>query len=478
MHFLFMLMGFALFLAIPVKAQYSIRGEVTDPENEALTGAVVLLNEGGQSKLTDRSGQFRFDNLEQGNYKLEVRFVGFNTFQTEIQLLGDTSLFIGLIKAVKELDEVVVKDNFARIRERTEPIAIEVVEENYLLNQRSGSLVQTLDRLPGIKSMGIGSSQSKPLIRGLGFQRVVVVENGIKHEGQQWGLDHGLEIDQFGASHVEVIKGPASILYGSDAIGGVINIRDLFIPRKNSIGGRIESGIQTNNDLYAISASLYGRKENLYAKLRFSLSDYADQKIPADSIAYFSRYFKLKDRRLRNTAGNERNVGFTVGYDANRWRSSVSLSSVSMESGFFANAHGLEIRRSRIDYDRSYRDIDLPYHQVNHLKVYTNNTIDLPWGELSLDAGWQGNYRREFSEAIGHGFMPDPPDNLEREFIKNVVDLNSGWVYTNSAGYRIQAGINLSVEQNRIGGWGYIIPAYLSAETKHHSFLCLWWPFL
>lgn len=453
-----------MFLAFPIKAQYIIDGRVTDPENQVLTGAVILLNEGGQTKLSNSMGQFTFEDLEEGIYTLEVRFVGFTPYRMEFNLVGDTSLVVSLTKAVKELEEVVVKDNFARARERTEPIAIEVVEENYLLSHRSGSLIQTLDRLPGIKSMGIGSSQSKPLIRGLGFQRVVVAENGIKHEGQQWGMDHGLEIDQFGASHVEVIRGPASILYGSDAIGGVINIRDLFIPKKLTLGGKIESGLQTNNDLYAISASLYGRKENLYAKLRFTLSDYADQKIPADSIAYYSRYFRLKDKRLRNTAGNERNLGITLGYDANKWKSSITLSSVTLKSGFFANAHGLEIRRSRIDYDRSFRDMDLPYQQVNHLKMLINSTLELSRGQFIIDAGWQRNYRKEFSEAIGHGYMPDPPDNLEREFIRDGLEIHSGWIYTNSSGSRIQAGLNLSARQNRIGGWGYIIPAYRSSD--------------
>lgn len=98
--------------------------------------------------------------------------------------------------------------------------------------------MQSLEKIPGVKAMSVGSNESKPTIRGLGFNRVVVAENGIKHEGQQWGDDHGLEIDQYDIDHAEVIKGPASLSYGSDAIGGVINLTSTAVPcRKTDSSG-------------------------------------------------------------------------------------------------------------------------------------------------------------------------------------------------------------------------------------------------
>ena len=93
------------------------------------------------------------------------------------------------------------------------------VSHEFLQQNFSGSLMQTLEAIPGVKAMAIGSGQSKPVIRGLGFNRLVISEDGIKHEGQQWGDDHGLEIDQFAIDRAEVVKGPAALLYGSDAIG-------------------------------------------------------------------------------------------------------------------------------------------------------------------------------------------------------------------------------------------------------------------
>ena len=104
--------------------------------------------------------------------------------------------------------------------------------------------------MPGITSIDIGSGQSKPVIRGLGFNRVVVVENNIKHEAQQWGADHGLEIDQYAVDIIEIIKGPASLEYGSDAIGGVIDMKNRKVPAVNSFGGTIDLSGKTNNDFF------------------------------------------------------------------------------------------------------------------------------------------------------------------------------------------------------------------------------------
>ena len=86
------------------------------------------------------------------------------------------------------------------------------IGKEFLQNNFSGSLMQSLRGIPGVKAMSIGSGQSKPTIRGLGFNRMVVTEDGIKHEGQQWGDDHGLEIDQFAIDHIDVVKGPAALL--------------------------------------------------------------------------------------------------------------------------------------------------------------------------------------------------------------------------------------------------------------------------
>lgn len=327
------------------------------------------------------------------------------------------------------------------------------IEENF-----SGSLMQTLSRLPGVQAMNVGSGESKPVIRGLGFNRVLVAENGIKHEGQQWGDDHGLEIDQYAIDQAEVIKGPASLTYGSDAIGGVINLKSNTMPLKK-FAGQVNIFGRTNNESIGSSVRLTGRNGKFWYKANATWMDYADYKVPADSIEYYSYWIKLKDQRLRNTAGREMDGNLMLGYAGNRWNTSFRIADVNAKAGFFANAHGLEVRLSDIDYDSSRRDIDLPYHTVNHFWV--SNHTDWNWadGMLESNFAYQNNRQRELAEPVSHGYMPIPTNTLERSFTKQTFSTNVK-AMLQMGKHDLQAGGNVEYQRNRQGGWGFILPDF------------------
>src|SRR5690606_34282423 len=156
-----------------------------------------------------------------GKYVLSVHMVGYAPYRSEVNLTDeDVSLTVYLTPGIHMLKEVVVHDKTS-LKKDEYPLNTDIVSSQFVHRYLGGSLMQTLGRLPGVSMIGIGSGQSKALIRGMGFNRVVTVEKGIKHEGQQWGADHGLEIDQFATGDIEVIRGGASFMYGSDAIGGV-----------------------------------------------------------------------------------------------------------------------------------------------------------------------------------------------------------------------------------------------------------------
>ncbi len=327
------------------------------------------------------------------------------------------------------------------------------IEENF-----NGSLMQTLSKLPGVQAMNVGSGESKPMIRGLGFNRVLVTENGIKHEGQQWGDDHGMEIDQYAIDQAEVIKGPASLMYGSDAIGGVINLKSNTVPIKK-FAGQVYLFGRTYNESIGSSIRLMGRNEKLWYKVNATWVDYADYKVPTDSIEYYSYWIKLKDQRLRNTAGRELDGNVMLGYAGNRWNTSFRIADVNTKAGFFANAHGLEVRLSGIDYDSSYRDIDLPYHTINHLLV--SNHTDWSWsgGTLEGDFAYQNNHQQELSEPVSHGYMPIPPNTLERSFTKQTFSANVK-AMLRIGSHELQMGANAEHQHNRRGGWGFILPDF------------------
>lgn len=247
-------------------------------------------------------------------------------------------------------------------------LSIEVADKDFLRNHFTGNLIQALEHIPGVRSMDIGSGFSKPMIRGMGFNRISVNENGIKQEGQQWGSDHGLEIDAFNIERVTVRKGPSSLLYGSDAMGGVVEITQAPPPFDNQIFGEAMVLGKSVNETFGGSVLLGLKKSAWYTKFRYSEQRFGDYRIPTDTIVYLTQKIPIYNRKLKNTAGIERNISSYTEYRSGKYYSNYSISNAYQKTGFFPGAHGIP-DISRVQDDGDDRNIELPYSKVNHLKI-------------------------------------------------------------------------------------------------------------
>ncbi|MCG6189876.1 TonB-dependent receptor [Maribellus maritimus] len=464
---------FILIAATNAQELYIFSGAVSDNDDNVLPGASVVLSTGNKGTVTDADGRFYFSNLEAGTYFINVSFVGYKTFRDTLKIRSNQNVDIKLQPSVMTLHEVVVEDNYAQKQKREDSRNIEVINDRFVKMNLSGSLMKSLERLPGVSTIDIGSGQSKPLIRGLGFNRIVVVENGIKHEGQQWGEDHGLEIDQYAVDRVEVVKGPASLMYGSDAIGGVIDIKQLGVPAENSYGGSVDLTGKNNNNLVGTSIDVFARKKAFYYTGRVTLLDFADYRVPTDSVDIYSYKAALYKNYLRNTAGNEQNFHFSFGAIGQRFTTRFYFSDLHSRNGFFANAHGLEPRN--VDtalHDRSNRDIQYPYQEVNHLKITNQSEWHGNKLNVEMELGFQNNFRQEWSKYVSHGYMPaNFPDtisfnpDLEREFDKDVYSGNLKVSFEPVENLSLTAGIINEFQNNNIGGRGFIIPAFTQFAT-------------
>lgn len=449
-----------------LQAQHILSGTITTNRLSPLDGAHIHIDK--QVASTNPDGKYVISDLPSGKHRIVVSFVGYQSKDTVITILGETKIDFRLKPDVSNLSEVVVKTESASEKDKkSSAVGVENISNQYLKKNLGGSLMQSLENIGGVTSIGIGSGQSKPVIRGLGFNRVVVTESGIKHEGQQWGADHGLEIDQYGVGSVRLVKGPQSLVYGSDAIGGVIEIEKPKPPLEHSFAGSVEFTGKTNNNLFGSSVNLFGRQKKFFFDARFTSIDYADYKVPTDYITIYSYRAQLHDQRLRNTAGNERNLHLSTGYIGDKISSIFYISNLHTKSGMFANAHGLEPRNVDTDlHDASNRDIQNPYQDVNHLKVINRTKFHSGRHDFQMDLGFQFNHREEFSDYISHGSMPPVypdymqiPETLEREFSKNVYALNFRDNFSIGR-HEITAGINLEHQNSRSGGWGFVIPTY------------------
>lgn len=452
----------------------SLSGKVVSRTGQPLTGATVTLMPEKFNALSDADGTFIFNQVEKGRHSVMVSFVGFKSITKSVSIKSEAANLGDLTMQSDEaqLKEVTVKDNYEQLRQQQVSLNIDIASADYIRRNLGGSLMQSLEKLPGVKTIGIGSGGSKPLIRGLGFNQVVVIENGVRHEGQQWGADHALEIDQFAAGRVEVIKGPSAFLYGSEAIGGAIDIKPAAVPVAGTAGGAVDLTAKSNHGLYGGSLNLYGRKGHLFADARVTWQTYGDYRVPADSIFVYDFGVPLYKNRLRNTAGQERNLHLRAGWITAPFESVFYISNTFSKSGFFANAHGLEPRRVDLDlHDGSSRDIQLPFQQVSHTKMINRSEFRYGQNRLNIELGYQHNFRQEHSQYVNHGYMPpvypseqSTPETLERQYDKNVFSIN---VKNELALERHTLTIGASGEhqRNTIGGWGFLIPAFSQSSA-------------
>lgn len=451
---------FSFYPIVFAQNTFQINGVVLDAQTLApIEGAYVIGK--GISSISSPVGLFTLNNGMEGRCTLTISHLGYTSKTITITAKPEMeTVKVYLDGTTTALEKVEIISKSKHRKEKETPLISQTVSKEFLEENRENSLMQTLSKIPGVSTITIGSGQSKPVIRGLGFNRVVVVQNGVKHEAQQWGSDHGLEIDQYGIDDLEIIKGPASLLYGSDAIAGVVNIKPTATPIENSFGGEVNLLGESNNSLFGISTGIQARKDNWFYRGRLTFRDYGDYKVPTDRINYENYIFELHENHLRNTAGLEANASFSVGYVSGKVKSETFISNVYAKNGFFANAHGLEVRTSRIDYDSSARDIDLPFHKVNHIKITNNTIINANRHTWYIETGFQNNNREEHSEPVPHGYMPKPNDSKEREFNKNTFSLNISDAFQLKNTHVLQIGTNVEFQQNTIGGWGFLIPEY------------------
>ena len=204
---------FFLVMSSPIWGQVS--GFVYDENKTALPSCNVLLLPDSVLTLTDEAGRFTFSRLQDGDYNLIASYVGYNSDTTSIKVKNGSSIILNirLQPSTTYLQSIEVTEEHAK---QEETLQAEHIHEDFFKKNLEGSFAKSIEKLPGISAINVGVGIAKPVIRGLSSNRIIVNHQGIKQESQQWGSDHGLEIDQFDVERVEIIKGPGSLQYGSD----------------------------------------------------------------------------------------------------------------------------------------------------------------------------------------------------------------------------------------------------------------------
>ena len=236
------------------KTKPAIKGVVTDSRDNPLPGVNVAFPQLSRGTYTKSDGSYSIQNLPTGSYTLVFSFVGYENKNREVTLEpGETvTLDIRLQRSLIEEETITVTGTPYASDPLTTPADVDVLTGNTKFSRQQTSLGASLEELAGISSISTGSQMGKPVIRGLSGSRVRVLDDGVAMDYQQYGVRHGPNVDPFTSERIEVVRGAASVQYGSDALGGAVNVISNSLPdavdEQPFLRGQTLGEFSTNND--------------------------------------------------------------------------------------------------------------------------------------------------------------------------------------------------------------------------------------
>ena len=442
--------------AHPDADKATLSGKVTDKlTGELLPGVNIYIPDLKTGTISNLDGTYLIENLPSTKVLVQVSFTGYNLVSVTIDL-GTIAIYdFALEESVNELHEIVVTGTSGSGEKNRTPTPISTIPRTELLQNSSSNIIDAIARQPGISQVTTGVGISKPVIRGLGYNRVVTVMDGIRQEGQQWGDEHGIEVDEFAVHKVEILKGPASLTYGSDAMAGVINLLSAPTLPEGQIIGNFLANYQTNNGLLAYSANIAGNKKGLIWDFRYS-----NKKAHAYQNAY--------DGDVLNSGFNENTLSGIIGLNKSWGYTHLHVSAYHMTPGIVEgdrdSATGqfikpavlndtTEVTEIASDDDfKSYTPLT-PYQDIHHYKAVLNNSFILGDGSLKATLGWQSNRRQEYGDILNEG-------QYGLYFLLNTFNYDLRYNVSTAEDYTFSFGINGMQQLSQNKGSEFLIPDY------------------
>ncbi len=434
----------------------TLSGVVTDKaDGKPIPGATITIPDLHLGTISDANGKYTIARLPKGVYLLQVSFVGYATFNQRVDFSKTSQLNIQLQASSIETSEVVITGVSKATEIKRSPVPIAAVSKTFIdEHSASGNIIDQIANLPGISAVTTGPNISKPFIHGLGYNRVVTLQDGIRQEGQQWGDEHGIEVDQNSIDRIEVIKGPASLSYGSDAIGGVVN---LLSPQPVSAGkilGSVQSIYGTNNGLINGSFRLQGNNNGIVWGTIISAKEAKD-------------YQNEHDARVYGTGYQEKDARIMVGLNK-AWGYSYLNASLFDDKQEIPDGSRDPLTRQftqQITEADTYRPIVsnatlnsyhiTPLHQyVQLFRIYNNSSIALGDGNLLVNLGYQYSHRREYTH-------PTEPTIAGLNLHLGTYTYDIKYNFNIGNGLETTTGINGQYQNNTIeDATNFPIPAY------------------
>jgi iron complex outermembrane receptor protein len=448
-------------------AQKALSGKVSSGYNGSpIAAASVSINDLKLTVITDTAGKYSFKNLPNGKFLVEVRCVGYKSTTKSINFTANTVQDFQLQENVVEESEVVVTGLSKATQIKRSPIPIVSISHAAMLSNINTNIIDAITKVPGVTAVTTGPNVSKPYIRGLGFNRILTLYDGVRQEGQQWGDEHGIEVDQYSIDRVEVVKGPASLSYGSDALAGVVNLIPTQPAPEGKMIGDITTEYQSNNGMFGGSAMLGATKNGFEWMGRISNKE-------------ATNYQNKIDGRVYGTSFKERDANVYLGLHGSWGFSHLSFSvfddKQKIPDGSRDSATGKFTKQ--ITEDDSFRPIvsddELKsyaitgtYQHVRHYRLYSNNNFTLgKAGRLGVNLAYQNSHRQEFAH-------PEALDIAGLDLSLNTYNYDVKYFAPEIDGWNITFGINGMYQKNNVEkGTDFIIPSYQQFDVGPFAYV-------
>lgn len=452
--FVFLVLQSCFLLAQP-NCSLFISGIVLDTDaHEPLLYSNIVIKELNKVAIANEQGHFLFSNLCAGTYTLSCSYMGYQSVEYVLHLTQNTHHNFELPHATNILPSVTIKTD------RANASVTQVCDElnKQQMEQVKGkTLGEALANISGVTTLQTGQTIVKPVIHGLHSQRILIMNNGVRQEGQQWGMEHAPEIDPFVAGKLSVVKGANAVQYGADAIGGVILIEPKPMPSEPNINGELNIVGASNGRSTTVAGMIEGNFKHIKPlswRLQGSVQHSGNLKTP--------NYY------LKNTGTEQYNFSGAVVYQRNAFKADLFYSQYNAKIGIFAGSHignltdletAFHTTVPLVTSGFSYT-LARPYQQISHSLARLKLSYQTPKiGDLSLSVARQFNTRLEFDS---HRPYNDSLANLnkpELRFYMTTYTADAVWKHLHKKSFSGTLGVSTMYQKNEFGG-RFFIPEF------------------
>lgn len=364
-----------LFLAISnLYSQNKIEGIVNEANtNLKLAYVNVYIPHLEKGTITNEEGIFTLDNLPTGKYTILFSIIGYETQSLNITIPSNNPISVELLPSAIEMESIIISTPFHKLQ-RDNVMKVEHKNISDLKANGAITLADGITNIAGVESVTTGLGIGKPVIRGLSSNRVLVYTQGIRLENQQFGSEHGLGVNDAGIESVEVIKGPASLLYGSDALGGVLYLNPEKFANNNTASGDFGANYYSNTNGFNTNAGYKSSANNFKFLFRGSLTEHSD--------------YKTKAYRVTNTRYREQDFKAGLGYQNHKFKSEFRYNLNNSKLGI----------PEEIGEQSTNRTPLLPFQNITNHVFSSKSTLFLNESKLDINLGFIYNDRKEFEE--------------------------------------------------------------------------------